>query len=725
MKFFSSLERLFEELLERWIDPISEWEHRFENFWTNVLVSWAVIGVWGLFALLWMNLVSAHSFFRFLDQSGLLLYFCGGVLVVACFYFAWKPVAKGRTIGLFVVWLVILGMNAQTPAHMQTASADGQWLVHFCKALYSTHPFYLGGWYGLTAWQTLVLVFRHHKAKQPHYWGLLLSGFILLTIIYLISPGLGFLFALTVPNEFFNRWLQSTAENDIHIRGSKLTPSKKARYAYRKRLGADARASEQTFLLGNVDIPVQELTTHLVACGSSGSGKSITLKLIMQACLPLITPDSIFRAVVFDPKHNAQGEILGIDGIQGEVLNFNAFQHGACRYDMAKDFVTPTHAQAFADILIPEPKSAERGDRFFRDAAINILTGVTLLFIINAPGQWRLADIVRAFGSEKILSALLTSDPQTAFYLNSLGSEKTSANILASVCAEIYRYLPIAALWEHAPRSASVREWLNGGQIWLLGEDEEARPAMNALNRLILTRMSQSLLKETDYPEPRTFLFLDELQSIHVEALQEIATKGRSKGICLIAAFQSIQGMYNRYGKEVSDSILGQIRHKAFLKMSDAPSAQWACAQMGDAEVKRQQATSSFSRGVGGLITWSDRTGGSQSIQQTPVVMASEFINIPPVHPPTNQGLTGFYQTSINYKDYIPWDKLHPLLQPAATVDIHPAPPDWQRLEPWREDDWERLGIAEVMHKLNTENTMPMPPPPPAMPDYPSWLSGD
>jgi type IV secretory pathway TraG/TraD family ATPase VirD4 len=722
MNHLSCLERLMERLQERWMEPLAEWEHRFEDFWTNVLASWVVIAGWGLFAWLWIRLVSPYSFFHFLDHSGLMAHFCIGVLVVALFYFCWKPVAKGRTIGWFIVWLVILGMNAQTPAHMQTASADGQWLVSLCQNLYSTHPFTLSAWYALTAWQTLVLVFRHYKAKQLHYWGLLLGGFTLLIIIYLFSPGMGFLFALAVPNEFFNRWLQSTTENDIHIRGSRMTPSKKARYAYRKRLGADARASAQTFLLGNVDIPVPELTTHLVACGSAGSGKSITLKLIMQACLPLITPDSISRAVVFDPKHNAQGEILGIDGIQGEVLNFNAFQRGSLRYDMAKDFVTLTHAQAFADILIPEPKSAERGDKFFRDAAVNILTGVTLLFIINAPGQWRLADIVRAFGSEKILSALLASDPQTAFYLNSLGSEKTSANILASVCAEIYRYLPIAALWEHAPRSASVREWLNGGQIWLLGEDEEARPAMNALNRLILTRMSQSLLKETDYPEPRTFLFLDELQSIHVEALQEIATKGRSKGICLIAAFQSIQGMYNRYGKEVSDSILGQIRHKAFLKMSDAPTAQWACAQMGDAEVKRQQATSSFSRGVGGLITWSDRTGGSQSIQQTPVVMASEFINIPPVHPPTNQGLTGFYQTSINYKDYIPWDKLQPLLQPAATVDIRPAPPDWQRLEPWTEEDWERLGITEVMYNLNSGSNIPAPPP---MPEYPSWLSGD
>jgi hypothetical protein len=725
MHNFPYLERLLERFSEPYMDSLREWEHRFENFWTNVFASWLVIGAWAIFTLFWNALVSPFLFFQFLDVTGLLPYFLIAVLVVACFYFWWKPVAKARTIGLFILWGCILGlMSAEnTPG----ASPDGRWLVSLCQNIYYTHPFYLGAWYALTAWQTLVLVFRHHKAKQVHYWGLLLGGFALLIVFYLVSPGIGFFLALAAPNEFFNRWLQSMSENDVFIRGSRLTPPSKARYAYRKRLGVNVRKSDTFFLFGGVDVPIQELTTHLVAAGSSGSGKSITLKLIMQACLPQVTPMSITRAVVFDPKHTVLEEIHGIAGIRGEILSLNAFQQGSVRYDLAQDFTTYTHAQALADILIPEPKSSERGDKFFRDAAVNILTGITLLFMINAPGNWGLSDLARAaFSDQKVLKALLSSHPQTARYLAALGTDKTTANILASVCADIWRYLPIAGLWEHAPRSVSVRQWLEGGQVWVLGEHEEARPAMNAINRLILTRMSQSLLQETDYPEPRTFMFLDELQSIHVEALQEIATKGRSKGICLIMAFQSIQGMYDRYGKEVTDSILGQIRYKAFLKMSDAPTAQWASMQMGETEIKRQQATSSYERGIGGLIGWSDRrTGGTQTIQQTPLVMPSEFMNIPAVHPENNQGVTGYYQTNINYKNYTPWDKLQPWLQPADTsVTTHPAPASWQFLEPWtEEEDWQRLGITDAMYNVlmgNDENPVPSPAPF-STEGHPSW----
>lgn len=695
---------LFERLIEQWIEPLSEWENRFERFWVNVYVSWGIILLWALFAFIWTLIIPPLAFFRLLRTLGLFEFFWLGVFIGAVFYFVWKPVAQGRSIALFLLWCVILmavwaGQDKDTTA---TAAQESLLFIHFCSTLYYTHPFYLGGWYGVCAWQTLVLVFRYKKGKQLHYWGIVVGGFILLIGIALISPMMGYLAALIAPHEFFNRFLQSPSDNDIFIRGSRLTPKNKAQYAYRKRISREARASEQTFSFGEVDVPTEELTTHLLAVGSSGSGKSLTLKLIQQACLKQVNSLTACRAVIFDPKHSVVKDIKGMSDITGDIISLNPFLLGAVRYDIAADFQTVTHAQAFADIMIPEVKGNQ--DPFFRDAAVNVLTGITLLFMINAPGNWRLSDIVRAFTSGKVLTALLSSHPETALYLNSLGSERTSANVLASVCAAIFKYMPVAALWEHATQSTSIREWLEGGQIWVLCEDEEAKPTVNALNRLILTRMTQSLLKETDYPQPRTFMFLDELQSIRVESLNEIATKGRSKGICLVMAFQSIQGMYECYGKEITESMMGQVRHKAFLKLSDVPTAEWASGNMGDIEIKRHQSTTAFQRGIGGLITWNDLTGGSQTIQQTRLVMPSEFINIPAVHPPTNQGLTGYYQTSINYKNYTSWDKLLPMLQPADnSIEVENAPPSWQRLDPWTYEDWERLGITEVMVKLQTE----------------------
>ncbi|MBW4635835.1 MAG: type IV secretion system DNA-binding domain-containing protein [Iphinoe sp. HA4291-MV1] len=690
----------WERFTERWIATFAEFEHRLENYWFNAGLSIAVISVWCLLAT---PIALAADPFTFLiwiqTQNTLFGIACILALIVFILFWIAKPSdTRGKTILLFIGWAVIMAAvyNAIHPEEISEVNG----FMTFCYQFYRGHPSFLFGWYVLLALHTLVFIHRNERVKLPYYYCCLVGGFITLTLFYVITPAVGFLLAVTVPHEFFNRWLKAASENDVLLRGSKLTPTNKARYDYRKRLDAESRVAKETFPFGGLDIPVRELTTHLVAVGSSGSGKSITLKLIMQACLPMVTPVNGVRAVVFDPKHNALAEISGINGISADIITLNAFQRGAVRYDMAKDYTSYVHAQSFADTLIPEPHNNEKSDKFFRDAAVNILTGITLLFINNAPNRWRLRDLVLAFSSQKVLTALLASDSQSAYYLNSLGSEKTATNILASVCAEIYRYLPIAALWEKATTSVSVSQWLEGGQIWLLGEDEEARPAMNALNRLILTRMSQSLLKESDYPEPRTFIFIDELQSIHVEALLEVATKGRSKGICLIPAFQSIQGMVHCYGREVTDSILGQIRHKAYLKMSDAATGEWASSQLGDMEVRRQQANTSFDSGMGGLIGMSKRVGGSQTIQQTKLVIPSQFTDIPSVDPKTGQGLTGYFQTSsINYKNYTPWKVLKQQLQPADEF-VHEvaAPAHWQRLEPWSPEDWERLGIADVMY---------------------------
>lgn len=692
----------WERFSERWIATSAEFEHRLENYWFNSGLSVAVIAVWCLLAT---PIALAADPFTFLDwiqqHSSLFGAACIVALIVFILFWIAKPDdTRGKTVLLFLGWGVWMAAVYYGIHPDELGEVNG--FVVFCYRLYRGHPPFLAGWYVLLALHTLVFIHRNQRVKLPYYYCCLVGGFITLILFYAITPAVGFLLAIAVPHEFFNRWLKAPSENDVLLRGSKLTPMSKARYDYRKRLDAESRVAKETFPFGGLDIPVRELTTHLTAVGSSGSGKSVTLKLIMQACLPMVTPVNGIRAVVFDPKHDVLSELSGINGISADIITLNAFQRGAARYDMAKDFTSYTHAQAFADILIPEPKSNEKSDKFFRDAAVNILTGITLLFIINAPGKWRLSDIVRAFSSEKVLTALLSSNSQSAYYLNSLGSEKTATNILSSVCAEIYRYLPIAALWEHATTSVSVSQWMQGGKIILLGEDEEARPAINALNRLILTRMSQSLLKEGDHAEPRTFIFLDELQSIRVEALQEIATKGRSKGICLITAFQSIQGMVHCYGKEVTDSILGQIRHKAYLKMSDPPTGEWASSQLGDMEVRRQQANTTFDSGMAGLIGWSKRTGGSQTIQQTKLVMPSQFINIPPIDSKTGQGLTGYFQTSsINYKNYTPWHALKQQLQPPDEnmYDVA-APAHWQYLKPWTPEDWERLGIADVMYMV-------------------------
>ncbi len=708
------MKKLRESISEGWIRLSIYADKKLEKYWFNVLLSIAIIATWSLFVTLILHHTDdpfASLIWLYEREKVAAVIFVAFAVGLGTFYRSKGKKTANQTSILLIIWLLVMGCVYGELYYLESsAAAKGGSNEVFFIHLWRSHTWWLGGWYSVVACQTLLWIFRGGRAKLRHYWSLFLSGFILLAIGYGLSSPLAFLVALIVPHEFFNRWLKAASEKDSVQRGIKVLTTKEAKWDSRKKLGGKSLRAAYTYELGGVTRPVSDLTTHFVAIGSAGSGKSITSKLIAQTCLPMVIPDTPLRAIYFDPKHNAYTDILGMYPISADVVICNAFDRRSARYDLAVDFTTLAHAQALGSILIPEPQGGEKGDRFFHLAASNLLTGIAFLFMIKAPDQWRLSDLVRAFDSEAVVRALLGSHPETKVYLTSLGTDKTAANILSSALAEINRYRAIAALWEHSSSVFSIKDWQAGGKILILGEAEEARPAMNALNTLVLTRMGQLLLQEDDHLDPRTFIFLDELQSIYIPILEELATKGRSKGICLIAAFQSIQGLYKKYGKEAAESMLGQFRQKAFLKCSDVETAEWISKTIADNEVKRQNMSTVWKEGSGRVITWSERTGGNQTIQQVRAVLPTELLHIPAINPPTNQGLTGFYQLDKLHKHYEPWDKLIAKLQPRDdySTDFDPAPADWQRLQPWTEDDWERLGITDVMRQVSqTDKLLP------------------
>jgi type IV secretory pathway TraG/TraD family ATPase VirD4 len=731
--------------LEKWIRFSADFDHSLNGYRFNAALSLGLILLWLLITTAIVNL-HANPFFSAIQMYQQHL----PRFVVACLFYliGWYILAKqkGRRVKKFLflplpprnalLWGVVLLCTWLTlfpdPLGVDPVKIHGnldQWgnvaqqdpgnpqlweqlwirFVVYTSVLYTWHLPLCALWYAMCSLHTLVFIMRNKRAKLRVWWGLQLAGFTILPILYAISPILGSFCTVTIPHEVLDRWLKAGTENDLTLRGSELTTSKKARYNYRKALDAESRLNRSTFPFGRVDVPISQLVTHAMVVGSSGSGKTLTLHQMAQAALPLIIPAGIApcRGVLYDPKRNALATLTSIENLSADIKILNPFDRRACRYDLAADFTTMTGAQSLGQMLIPPPKANEHGDPFFHAAATGMVTAVTMAFINNAPGNWRLADIVRAFANQQTLIAVLQSDEQAQMYAAALGSERTSANILSSVCVELLKFAPLAALWQHTTETVSVRDWMNGGQLWVLGQNQDSPVTMSALNRVILGRMSQCLLTEgdTENRQPRTFLFLDELQSLHLDHLESLVEQGRSKSICVIGAFQSIQAMYKQYGKETTDAMLGQIRHKAFLKLSDSVTAEWASQQFGDVELKRTQGTTKFNTGAAGLIVYSDRTGGSQIIQQTRLVLASEIMHVPAINDATGQGMTGYYMANTElYKDYTPWNTLEQLITPPNPLmdNFQEAPASWQKLVPWTADDWERLGIADAMHRLTT-----------------------
>lgn len=698
-----------ESLEDKWIRLSADLDKAMEKKSVNILLSWLVLLGWWIYISSIVLFANPFTLILriFEDETAGGIFIAGILLSLVGLLFFKGEAVRIRTLIMLGVWVVMMFYLHGMIDPQYDFSPEAQYLGDFTLRLWRSHPGLLAGWFAFQSFYILQLVFHHQRAKLKHWWALFLGGLILLAVIYTLSPAFGLLYAVLFPQESFLLWLKTPSDRDIHLAGSKMSTAKDINYKYRKQLDAENRKTRELVQFGGVNIPISNLVFHLMVIGSSGSGKSLTLKLLMQGCLPKVSPVTPCRAVVFDPKRTAYPDILGMEDISADVIILNPFDQRAYAYDMAKDFTSFTHAESLAEILIPQPKGST--DPIWYLAPRSLIVGILVLFMNNALGKWRFSDLIRATDSLKLLTALLNSSAETKRYAEILGSEKTAMNIYSSLRAEMDKFRSTAALWDNCSSSISITEWLLGGLIFLLGENEESRPAMKAINTLILTRMSQMLLAEGNCDDPRTFIFLDEAQSLHVESLQEIATKGRSKGICLLLAFQSILGMYQMYGREIAESMLSQCRLKGFLKLSDQESASWAAKAIGDTEIKRQQASNDYQPMFGHLTGITMRKGSTEVIQQKNLVLPSEFINIPPINPDSNQGLTGCYQVIDCHKHYETWQSLKKRLHPTCeyVADFEPAPVSHQRLKPWTEEDWERLGITEIMQRLQLEEKLP------------------
>ena len=625
------------------------------------------------------------------------------------------------TAGLLAGWTVFVILpivNAQNAFNAKTLPKA----TFLNIVLYSVHlPFFHDSYPKVVLWRryylapdgwllTLVLanmllvaalrlrkIFKNNKERLWAYYILQVIGLGFLALFYLPHFFIGNVMGLLAPWIFWRKYLGSEGNNDKHLRGAKLVSITKVRHYYSGQLTPE----NPGFLWGGVRIPEREATTHFLVAGASGSGKTLTLRFLMQDMLPRITDGSGKRAIIYDAARDVLPLLAGMD-LKTEVCILNPFDDRCYAWDIAADINSIATVESLVDILVPP---GEKEDEFFRSAAIGLLQLVMEFFIIQAPGAWTLRDVVIVLNSLELVMSLLGIDPAMAERLRGLlGTEKTADNILSTVATKIGKYRTIAALWHKAERKISLQQWAQSSSILVLGKDNQANVTLSTLNRLIFTRAAQILLDGDEVKDPRTFVVLDELASLgKLEKLEDFALEGRRRGVCLVVGFQSVESLRRIYGHEMSASIVGQFRHKAILRLDEPPTAEWAAQLIGEQQLDRK--TKGYQSEGGEVFGYNEVMGRSQQIIIERTVFPAEFLNIPPVDPDHNQGLTGYYLTRFNHKYTYPLKFLTENLQPQNETHAKfvPTPAHYQRLIPWDEEDWQRLNITTLMLRLEQQ----------------------
>jgi hypothetical protein len=376
---------------------------------------------------------------------------------------------------------------------------------------------------------------------------------------------------------------------------------------------------------GGIEYDEAVLPANFFVMGIVGSGKTLTIRMLLQDLLPQIgthgaigtqgglpfafdsqpttegapsteEPHEGHRALIYDGKRELVPYIYGVEGVQESRIHLlNPFDKRCSYWDVSSDIDSVAHAQEIANIVIP----ADTGqNRFFTDAARLLLAGVIEVFVYRKlQGQlksWSLRDVILAFDNRNDLATLLASNTSTS-YLNPrfVLDKATFDKVAPSASTYLAPFRVLAALWENqrlnhirdgvTDRNVSIREWIEGEYIYVMTHSHQISAAVNNFYQFFFKSLSQNVLDKADAKTRRTWIIIDEArQASRFEGLGPILTMGRSKGVCTVLGFQAIEGMQEVYGEKIASELAGMCRYKVFLKQGSEISAHWASAQFSD-----------------------------------------------------------------------------------------------------------------------------------------------
>ena len=319
-------------------------------------------------------------------------------------------------------------------------------------------------------------------------------------------------------------------------------------------------------------IPLSDTPANFFVMGGIGSGKDISLRLLMQSALRNIATVRDHRALVFDAKGNMESLLRGLD-LRCLVHLLNPFDRRGAAWDIAADITSPTAAMKLAVSLIPgDDLSAQP---FFTDAARQLFAAACLSFHEMAPGRWTLRDVRVCAQNRERLHSILARCPESAVAAQSfLSSARHGTNVLATLNAKLHSLEIIAACRQNASNKLSPKRWLTEESVIVLADPPVYHNSIAPINRAIFGCLAALILGQRESPDRRTWTFLDDMDAIGpFDALPPLMQRGRSKGVGVALGFRSIETIRRHYGPQGAEELTGSCSHKTASRTDDPETA--------------------------------------------------------------------------------------------------------------------------------------------------------
>ena len=383
-----------------------------------------------------------------------------------------------------------------------------------------------------------------------------------------------------------------------------------------------------------IDIPPTQTSNHFLAVGTTGSGKTTVLRLLMQDALGDVGTGDC-RALVYDAKQDMVSILSGILPMD-RVIIANPFDDRGARWEMAEDLDEPRTILEAVHTLFPQVKDSTQ---FFHDACISITYHVLLSWYLSG-FQYQFADLLRVLKRKSYIVQVLKKHEETEHVVQQFFvDKKLRSNILASLAVRMLPYDHIASCWETANNSFSIKQWASSEQVLVLGNSEVSRFAIDAINRFFFKLCVNHTLNKPESRTSASWFILDEVTEMgKLDGLVSLMKKGRTKGAKVVLACQTVSGLRdeNMYGQTGADEILGQIGHKFIGRLECVATADYFSQLIGEQDVWMESTSYTSSSQNSSSTT-------SYSRQVKKAVLPSTFLSLVPCSEET--GLRGYCMT--------------------------------------------------------------------------------
>jgi len=346
-------------------------------------------------------------------------------------------------------------------------------------------------------------------------------------------------------------------------------------------------------------LPREQWLRHFAMFGPTGSGKS---KTFFMAMIRAILKNS--SVLVYDPK----GELIAQTGnfaCNVYRLDLNNPEKSDRWNFLSSCRENPSFACQIAGMMLgAESRQKTSQDPFWGEAEQLALTAI-LLHLAYVYGDKAIPAFAADFliglgGKEDAFAAELETSPsffaKQAFFAFRRSPPQTHGSVLIGLYNKLRPFtlaptrmvttVPTAEEIEMGCRMIDFKELREKGTAVYLVVSEGAA---EIYKEFIATFLGQAVLEMRldglNEPEIPCFVLIDEAYQLNVAEVKRISGIGRGRGVGLGLGYQDLPQMYDQYGKEQANAILGTVMTKIFLPGLDDVTAEYASKQLGETTI--------------------------------------------------------------------------------------------------------------------------------------------